>query len=129
MMTKHKRKMQKPENYPTEKRLIHFIAAEVDRQGHMLDEIYAFLQSSEGKRKVQEVKAMPALLDMLSAIDQAPQTLTEIRSALSEQGATEVQLRSDTQLRVALRTAGWKLPTMPTRTDGKVGRWWVPPQA
>ena len=130
-MRQHKQAQPCPDILANSTEQLDWLVGEVNRQGEVLDDILSLLSARPVQKKKQKGASAPVnfggMLDMVLEINHAPQTLTQIQSALSDMGASKKQLNATQQLHQALHAAGWQSPKKPTRLNGKVGRWWHPP--
>ena len=85
--------------------------------------------AAEGARMVDSVAE-----ELVAKLPKEPMTFTEIGEKLrllagdmDEGGIRLMSFPDTTRIRNALKICGWSQPTAPTRWDGTIGRWWMPP--
>ena len=99
--------------------------ANLDRELHPQQKVAA-----ESARNVDAI-----VEELIAQLPQETMTFTEIgekmrliQNELSESEYRLLSFPDTTRIRNALLTAGWSMPTAPTRFDGQMGRWWMPPR-
>ena len=69
--------------------------------------------------------------DALGVVEKAdePMTLSQVYHELRPMLGDWIWHMPNQQMSTELRARGWTQPPTPTRLEGKMGRWWHPPQA